>query len=101
MSKMQIVFTPYRVQYGANGPKADAVRLSAESGSHYYAVSLTADGNKYFSVDAKPVPALPKTPYCAALDKAYREIVFLLSRYLHAGETERRALFWEIKEAIK
>lgn len=101
MNKVQIAFTPYRVQYCANGPKTDAVRLSAESGSHYYAVSLTADGNKYFSVDAKPVPELPKTPYCAALDKAYHETVFLLSRYLHAGETERRALFWEIKEAIK
>lgn len=99
--KPDISLTPYKVRYGANGPAVDAVRLSCESGSHFYTIGLISDGRKYSAVDGRIVETLPATPYANALATAYRSVVFLLSRYLHAGESERRALFWEIKEAIK
>lgn len=99
--KPEISFTPFAVQYGASGPRVDAVRLSSESRTGFYAVNLTADGRKYYSVNGRVVDSLPKTPYCAALESAYRQCVFLLSAYLNANGAARNGIFWEIKEACK
>ena len=101
MEKPEIHFTSFTVQYGANGPRVDAVRLSCETRAKLYSIALTADGHRYCEVNGRIVPALPKTPYCTALETTYRQCVFLLSSYLHATGAARNGLFWEIKEAIK